>query len=47
MDMLLATSAIAQGLLRRIQDYISFEAHDTYLSRLRQGKKTALWPLVS
>ena len=43
MDMLLATSAIAQGLLRR------FETHDTYLSRLRQehSKKTAFWPMVS
>jgi hypothetical protein len=36
------------GLTAAIQDYVSFETHDTYVSRLRQehGRKTAFWAMV-
>jgi hypothetical protein len=37
------------GLAAAIQDYVSFETHETYVSRLRQdhGRKTAFWSMVS
>jgi hypothetical protein len=37
------------GLAAAIQDYVSFETHDTYVSRLRQehSKKAAFWAMVS
>ena len=36
------------GLAAAIQDYVSFETHDTYVSRLRQehSRKTAFWAMV-
>ena len=37
------------GLAAAIQDYVSFETHDSYVSRLRQehSKKAAFWAMVS
>jgi hypothetical protein len=36
-------------LAAAIQDYVSFETHDSYISRLRQehSKKAAFWAMVS